>query len=335
MLSTFSYAANAILPLIILIALGYILKQKNMFDGVFFKNGNKLVFRVCLPTLLFYNIYNISDLQSMRMDVVGYALLLVLLLFLAGVVTAKLFIRDPKQKGVILQCVFRSNYAIIGIPVAEALGGAEAVATASLLSAFSIPLYNVLAVISLTVYMHGNAKTDWKEIFKKIARNPLILGVVGGVLMVAIRAVLPVGENGEPVFTIKNQLPFLYSAIQNVAKIASPLALLVLGGQFTFQAVRGMKKQIVIGTAWRLVLAPLLGLAPAVLLSKYTSILSFGMMEYPALIALFATPVAVSSAIMAAEMENDETLAGQLVVWSSLLSIFTMFITIVVIKTIV
>ena len=96
-----------------------------------------------------------------------------------------------------------------------------------------------------------------------------------------------------------------------------------------------MKKQIVIGTAWRLVLAPFFGLAPAVLLSKYTSVLSFGMMEYPALIALFATPVAVSSAIMAAEMENDETLAGQLVVWSSLFSILTMFITIVVIRTIV
>jgi len=335
MLSTFSYAANAILPLIILIALGYILKQKGMFDYVFFKNANKLVFKVCLPTLLFYNIYNISNLQSMRMDVVIYALVLVMLLFVAGIVTAKLFIRAPKQKGVILQCVFRSNYAIIGIPVAEALGGAEAVATASLLSAFSIPLYNILAVISLTVYMHGDEKTDWKAVLKKIAKNPLIIGVLAGVMAVAVRSLIPAGDNGEPVFTIKNQLPFVYSAIQNLARIASPLALLVLGGQFTFQAVRGMKKQIVIGTSWRLVFAPFLGLAPAVLLSKYTSILSFGMVEYPALIALFATPVAVSSAIMAAEMENDETLAGQLVVWSSLFSILTMFITIVVIKTIV
>ncbi len=331
----FSYAANAILPLILLIILGYILKQIRLFDGVFFKNANKLVFKVCLPTLLFYNIYNISDLQSMRMDVVVYAVVLVLLLFLAGVVTAKFFITDPKQKGVILQCVFRSNYAIIGIPMAEALGGADAAATASLVSAFSIPLYNILAVISLSVYMQDSAKTDWKAVFGKIARNPLIIGVLLGAAAVGIRTVIPVNEQGDPVFTIKNQIPFVYTAIQNISRIASPLALLVLGGQFTFQAVRGMKKQIVIGTTWRLVLAPLFGLAPAVLLSSYTSVLSFGMMEYPALIALFATPVAVSSAIMAGEMENDETLAGQLVIWSSLLSIFTMFVTIVVIKMIV
>ncbi len=332
MWGTFLYAANAILPLILLIALGYLLKQRGMFDSIFFKNANKLVFKVCLPTLLFYNIYNISNLESMRMDVVIYAVIFVVLLFFAGMLTAKQFIHDSKQKGVILQCVFRSNYAIIGIPMAEALGGAEAAATASLVSAFSIPLYNIFAVISLSIYMQEAEKTDWKAVFKKIVHNPLIIGVLLGMIAVAVRAMLPVNEDGLPIFTIKNQLPFIYSAIQNLSRIASPLALIVLGGQFTFQAVRGIKNQIILGTVWRLVLAPLLGLVPAVLLSKYTNILSFGMMEYPALIALFATPVAVASAIMAAEMENDEVLAGQLVVWSSLFSSVTMFITIVLIK---
>ena len=311
MLDTFLYAANGILPLILLIGLGYMLRQTGMFDDGFFKKANKLVFRVCLPTLLFYNIYNIEDLGSLRMDVVGYALALILLFFVLGLVTVRYFIPDPRQKGVILQCVFRSNYAIIGIPLAEALGGTEAVATASLLSAFSIPLYNVLAVISLSIYMHGNEKTDWKDVGRKIVRNPLIIGVLCGVAALAVRSFIPVKEDGTPLFTMKNQLPFVYSAIQSLSRIASPLALLVLGGQFRFQAVRGMKKQIIIGTGWRLVLAPFLGLAPALFLSKCTTLLSFGVMEFPALIALFATPVAVSSAIMAGEMDNDEVQIGR------------------------
>ncbi len=335
MSENFSYALNAIAPLILLIALGYVLKQRHMFDETFFKKANTLVFRVCLPVLLFYNIYNIEGLKSLRMDVVGYCMVIIVLLFGLGLVTAKRLIPDPKQKGVILQCVFRSNYAIIGIPIAEALGGAEAVATASLLSAFSIPLYNILAVFSLSIFIGGEKNKGIRPILKGIARNPLIRGVLCGILALIIRTLLPANASGEPVFSIRRDLPFVYTAVQNLARIASPLALIVLGGEFTFEAVKGMRKQIVIGTVWRIVLAPLLGVGAALILSTWLHLLNFGIMEFPSLIALFGTPVAVSSAIMAEEMKNDGTLAGQLVVWTSVLSIFTMFLTIVAIRSLV
>lgn len=333
MLDTFLYAANAILPLILLIGLGYFLRQIHMFDASFFKKANTLVFRVCLPTLLFYNIYNIESLHSLRMDVVAYALLILSLLFLCGLLTVRFLIRDPRQKGVVLQCIFRSNYAIIGLPLAEALGGEEAVATAALLSAFSIPFFNIFGVLSLSLYV-GKDGPDLRSVLRKIIQNPLIHGVLAGITALIIRNLLPANTDGTPVFMMKNQLPFLYSAVKSLSQIASPLALLVLGGQFTFQAVKGMKREIIIGTVWRIVLSPMLGLIPAFLLSEYTSVLSFGTQEFPSLIALFGTPVAVSSAIMAAEMDNDETLAGQLVVWSSLCSIFTLFIIIAAFKMI-
>ena len=102
--------------------------------------------------------------------------------------------------------------------------------------------------------------------------------------------------------------------------------MIVLGGQFEFSAVRGMTKEIVVGTVWRIILAPLIGIGLAVILSKFTDLFVFGADVYPALIALFATPVAVSSAIMAGEMKSDEQLATQLVVWTSIGSIFTIFI---------
>ena len=83
-------------------------------------------------------------------------------------------------------------------------------------------------------------------------------------------------------------------------------------------------KEITIGIVWRIVLAPVIGLGCAILLNKL-GILSCGANEYPALLALFGSPVAVSSAIMAEQMHNDEQLATQLVVWTSICSIVTIF----------
>ena len=124
------------------------------------------------------------------------------------------------------------------------------------------------------------------------------------------------------------QLEFAYVAVKDIKLIASPLALIVLGAQFEFSAVNGMTKEITVATLMRIVVTPLVGIGAAILFSEFTDLLSFGPEVYPTLIALFGTPVAVSSAIMAAEMSNDEQLAAQLVVWTSLGSIITVFTTV-------
>ena len=130
---------------------------------------------------------------------------------------------------------------------------------------------------------------------------------------------------GEVVFAFSKQTKFLYMTVNNLKAIATPFALLVLGGQFEFSAVKGLLKEIVTGTVWRIVLSPLLGIGLAIVLSAHTNLLHCGVNEYPALIALFGSPVAVSSAVMAGSMGADEQLATQLVVWTSIFSIFTIF----------
>lgn len=332
MLDILMYAVNAVMPIILLIILGYVLKVRGFLGADFLKTANKLVFRVCLPVMLFNNVYSISDLGAIRFDVVGYCLVIIAVLFGLGLLTVIFFVKDKKQKGVILQCVFRSNFAIIGLPLSEALGGPEGVAIAAILSAFTIPFYNVLAVISLSVFVsEDGAKIDVRDILKKIVKNPLIIGVCCGLLSLVIRTFIPVNEQGELVFSLSGSLKFLYTAIGNIAKIASPLALLVLGGQFEFSAVKGMLKEIVTGTVWRIVLAPLIGVVTAVVLCS-VGILNFDTTVYPALLALFGSPVAVSSAIMAGEMGNDEQLASQLVVWTSVGSMFTTFVSVFIMK---
>lgn len=246
----------------------------------------------------------------------------------------KLTVPDNRQKGVILQCVFRSNFAIIGLPLAESLGGAEGKGIAAVLSAFSIPTFNILAVIALTMFLGGEDghKANLKDVLLKIAKNPLIIGVVCGLIVLGVRSFIPVDPDGSLVFSLSGSMKFLYDAVNNLSRISSPLALVILGGLFDFAAVKGMLKEIIIGTASRVVVVPLVVIGLAVILSRYTGLISFDATVYPALVALFGSPVAVSSAIMAQEMDNDGVLAGQLVVWTSIASIFTTFLAVFILR---
>lgn len=335
-MDTLLFALNAILPILLLILFGYLLKQKNFLDEDWFKKGNKLIFRVCLPCMLFVNVYNIESFTDINWSVVIYSEIAIFATFFIGLIMVRLTVPDRKQKGVILQCVFRSNFAIIGLPLAESLGGAEGRGIAAILSAFSIPTFNILAVIALTMFLDGEDghKANLKEVLVKIAKNPLIIGVVCGLIALGIRSFIPVTADGNLVFSLSGSLKFFYDAVNNLARISSPLALVILGGLFDFAAVKGMLKEILIGTVSRVVAVPLAVIGLAVILSKYTGLISFDATVYPALVALFGSPVAVSSAIMAQEMDNDGVLAGQLVVWTSIASIFTTFLAIFLLRTI-
>ena len=134
-MDTFIFSANAILPIILLIALGYGLKQIGFLDEIFLKKANAFVFNVALPVLLFYNVYSIESLSALNWSVIGFVMVAILIIFILGMLTVKFCTNDPRKKGVILQCIFRSNFAIIGIPLSEILGGTNAVAIAAVISA--------------------------------------------------------------------------------------------------------------------------------------------------------------------------------------------------------
>ncbi len=367
MLDVLLTSINAVFPIILLILLGYLLKRFKFLNDNFIKIGNKFVFKVCLPCMLCINIYdNMQSFADIRWDVVIYSTVVILIIFGLGLLTAILITKQQNRRGVILQCAFRSNFAIIGLTLVGRLGGDEALG--GIISAFSIPVFNILAVVALSIFTEkeqsalgrealknpaptameegassspgvkaSKSKNSIKSILLNIVKNPLIIGVAVGLVLVGVREIeracgwIKLIEDGgvtkEVVaFRLSAELKFLYTAIKDLKAIASPLALIVLGGQFEFSAVKGMTKEIIAGTIWRIVVAPLIGIGVAILLSNYTDLFTFDSTVYPTLIALFGTPVAVSSAIMAGEMKNDEQLATQLVVWTSIGSIITIFV---------
>ena len=317
-------AVNAVVPIVLMIALGYFLRQKGMLSSDFLKNGNKLVFKLCLPTMLFVNVYNIDSLADIHWDIVICSSLALCVIFILGIGISLMTTPDLRRRGVVAQCSFRSNYAIIGMPLAAALGGPEAEAVAAIMSSVTVPMLNILAVISLSMFVQEGGKISVKKILLDIMKNPLIQGVMLGMLCLVLRWI-QVETLGEVVFALNRQTKFLYTVLTWLKNITTPLALLVLGGQFVFSAVKELKKEIIISTAMRLIMAPAVGITAGYVMNRL-GIVSCGPAEYPALVALYASPVAVSSAIMATEMKNDEQLATQLVVWTTLFSGITIFI---------
>lgn len=331
MLDIFVFTINSILPVILLMLLGYILKRIGFLKKDFLKMANRTVFYVFLPTLLFKNISDVKNITDINWSVIAVVVAAIILLFLVGLLIT-LLIREPKDKGVVLQCVFRSNFALIGVSLAEMIGGPEGVRSAAIISAFSIPIYNVLAVISLTVFSNEkktNFGEEVKSIFKGILTNPLIIGVLSGIVILALKPFVlnVVSEDFLGGFS------FINVFVSYVARVASPLSLIVLGGQFDFSRVAGYKKQIIISVFARNFLAPAIGIGLAIALHMSGTV-SFDAGVFASLIALYATPVAVSSAIMAEEMGANGQLAGQLVVWTTVVSAFSLFIIIFLLRLI-
>ena len=338
-LDSFLMACNAILPIVVLVIVGYILKRIHFINDKFQQMGNKLCFKILIPILLFYNIYKIEDISKIKDYGLFFVYIAVALfvLFFIGWVIVKLLVKDDKQKGVVHQCLYRSNYALIGIPLAEYIAASlgytadsPMLIVATLVSAVSVPLFNIFAVISLSIFDKGdgNNKIHPGKILVDIIKNPLIIGVFLGILVLLIRQGFIAGNID---FRFKD-ISWLYTPLEQLAHMASPLALVMLGAGFTFGAVKRLKNPIILGTLLRNFLVPALGLISFyfILNAQYGDC----QLYFPSLIALFATPIAVSSAPMAYEMNQDGELAGQLVVWTSIMSILALFIIIMICGTV-
>ena len=333
MLDTFFFAFNAVTPMLLLMLLGCWLKAKHFFDDALLKKMNSFTFRFCISAMMFRNIYSLSSLEDIHLNIMGYVIVSSLVLTGMGWVESRLFTARRERRGIMIQNAFRSNFAIIGTTLAFSLGGAEGGAISASMQAPAIIYYNVVAVLCLTIYSdRPDRAVDVRGILKEIVTNPMILGQVAGLICLAIRMFIPRDAQGELVFSMAGDLPFLYSAIDSLASVASPMILILLGAQVNFSAVGDMKKELAVGVVQRLVLAPAAGFGMA-FLAQRLGVFAVTPAVISALVGLYGSPVAAASAVMAEEMGGDAELARQYVVWTSALSMGTLFLWIFLLRT--
>ena len=251
-MDSFIFAVNAVLPLIIIVCIGYVLKQIGFMSDNTPKELNKVLFRVFLPCMLFVNIYDMEGLANVDFGYIIYAIAAVFVIFFSAIPIVMSVTKSGARRGVLLQSVFRSNFALIGLSLVSSLCGDAAIGTAALLSAFAIPVFNVFAVISLSVFMDSEGGINVKKILLDIAKNPLIISVLVGVIVLLIRALF-VKWNIE--WRLSN-VDVIFKVLRNLSSISTPIALIALGAQFKFSAVKGMSREIIFSVLARLVVVP-------------------------------------------------------------------------------
>lgn len=297
-------AFEAVMPIFILMLLGYFIKKIKLSDKKNFDVINKLIFKIFLPVLLFYNIYSADMSEIFDIKLIIFVVAGVLSVFVLGYFAVMLLTKDNKKRGVMLQGFFRVNYSILGVPLVNYICGDKTSGLASLMVAVVIPVFNILAVVALERFREENKKPDILKLLKGIITNPLIIGCVIGVITLVLGMKLP--------FVIEK-------SVKNVASIATPLSIIVLGSEFEFSDIRGCFREVAIVVATRLVIVPLIMVPIAVWLGFTGEALA-------CLLIIFAAPVAVSSFAMAQQMDGDEVLAVQVIAISSALCLATLFV---------
>ena len=292
---------NAIFPMFLIIGAGYVIRQIGLLDDSTTKKVNNLTFRFFLPVLTFYNIYNTDPGEVFRPGLVVFAVGAILAVFGLLFLIVPRFETEDAKRGVIIQAIYRSNFIILGSPIAMALADESEAGVVALMIAFVIPAYNSLAVVCLEYWK--DRKVSLGKTLKGIATNPLILATLVGLFFLLLKIQLP-GFLMDPVVQVKN--------------VATPLALVVLGASLHLEKVKGNKRNLIIIVLGRLVLVPAAVLLPAVAAG-------FRGIELITLLGIFASPTGVSSFTMAQQMGGDGELAGEAVVFTSLFSLFTIF----------
>lgn len=295
---------EAIAPIFLLMLLGYVLKRLKVADKKGFDAVNRLVFKVFLPVLLFYNIYKTDTAGVFDVKLIVFTVVGILGVFVAGYIAVFFLTDENPKRGVMLQGFFRANFAILGIPLVNYICGDAAGGLTSLMVAVVVPVFNVLAVIALERFKDGNRHIDISKLIKGVISNPLICGCVAGVVFLAADIKLPAVAE---------------TAVSDIGSIATPLAIIVLGSEFEFTEMRGYIKEIAIVVSARLVIVPLVIISAAVALG-------FSGEALACLLVTFGSPVAVSSFAMAQQMGGDEKLSAQVIVISSAFCLLTLFV---------
>lgn len=312
MIDNIIFTANTVAPVFIIVAVGYLSKRFKIINENFVDITSKFVFSISLPAFIFMKIIDLDLSKAIALDQIIFIYISTTLSFILVWIISALFIKDGRDRASFIQGAFRGNYAIIGLAIISNLLGKEALGEATIILAFLLPLYNVLAVIALTVPMRKEKEMNVKSTMIEILFNPLILAVIFAL----------------PFSYLNIRLPALAEITGTfLSDIALPLALIGIGGSLNLENIRKASSLAFISSGIKLVLIPMTFTIGAYLAGYRGK-------DLGVMFVLFACPTAIVSFIMAEAMGANSKLAGNIILISTLGSVFTIAIGILILKTI-
>lgn len=304
------FSLNATAPVFLLMVLGYVFKQIGWIDDEFAAKMNRFVFQVPLPVLVFKDLATVDFTEVWDTKFVGYCFGVTLLSILLALLISFLW-KEKSIQGEFVQVSYRSSAAILGVALIQNIYGNAGMAPLMIIG--SVPLYNMMAVIVLTVLSPEEKKLDarvLKKAVKGIATNPIIIGIAVGLLWSVFRIPMPA---------------ILEKTVSNVGAVATPMGLMAMGASFEFQKAFAKLKPALVATFLKLIGFCMVFLPLAI---------EFGFRREKliAILVMLGSASTVSCYVMAKNMGHEGTLTSSVVMLTTIFAAFTLTMWLYILK---
>lgn len=296
------FSLNATIPIFLMMLLGMLFRKLGWMDEVFATKMNKFVFLVPLPVLLFEQLATVDFSEVWDIKFILFCFVVTAISITISTLISLLW-KDRSIKGEFIQATYRSSAALLGIAFIQNIYGT--VGMAPLMIIGSVPLYNIMAVVVLSVFKPGNNSFDKalvKKTLKGIATNPIIIGIVAGFVWSALKLPMPL---------------ILHKTVSSIGATATPMGLMSMGATFEMKKATSKMKPTLVAVFMKLI-----GFCAIFL--PVAAMLGFRNEQLIAILVMLGSATTVSSFVMARNMGHEGTLSSGVIMMTTLLSAFTL-----------
>ena len=296
------FSLNATIPIFSMMLLGMLFRKLGWMDEVFAAKMNKFVFLVPLPVLLFEQLATVDFSEVWDIKFILFCFVVTAISITISTLISLLW-KDRSIKGEFIQATYRSSAALLGIAFIQNIYGTAGMAPLMIIG--SVPLYNIMAVVVLSVFKPGNNSFDKalvKKTLKGIATNPIIIGIVAGFVWSALKLSMP---------------SILHKTVSSIGATATPMGLMSMGATFELRKATSKMKPTIVAVFMKLV-----GFCAVFL--PVAAVLGFRNEELIAILVMLGSATTVSSFVMARNMGHEGTLSSGVIMMTTLLSAFTL-----------
>ncbi len=302
------YSLNATMPIFFVIMVGYACKRYGMLTENFVNCANKFNFNVTLPALLVRDMMNSGIKDNFNPKFILFCAIVTFISIVVIWVSSKPFIKEKSVRAEFVQGAYRSSAAILAIALLTNLTGSAGLG--AIMIAASVPVYNVFAVIILTVEKDAAKKVSGKKLLLSVCKNPMIISIFAGLVLAFADVEFP---------------RMINTTIDYIARLATPMALIIIGAGFKGKKALTMLKPTVVATFIKLVGLTIIFLPIAVKMG-------FRGEELIAIAMMLGSPSTASCFTMAKSMGHEGTLSSSIIMLTTVLSAFTMTVIVFVLK---
>lgn len=296
------FSLNATIPIFLMMLLGMLFRKLGWMDEVFAVKMNKFVFLVPLPVLLFEQLATVDFSEVWDIKFILFCFVVTAISITISTLISLLW-KDRSVKGEFIQATYRSSAALLGIAFIQNIYGTAGMAPLMIIG--SVPLYNIMAVVVLSVFKPGNNSFDKalvKKTLKGIATNPIIIGIVAGFVWSALKLPMP---------------SILHKTVSSIGATATPMGLMSMGATFEMKKATSKMKPTLVAVFMKLV-------GFCVVFLPMAALLGFRNEEMIAILVMLGSATTVSCFVMARNMGHEGTLSSGVIMMTTLLSAFTL-----------